>query len=131
MMLKAHNFPIRIYFEDTDAGGVVYHANYLRFMERARTEMLRDAGIDHAQLIKNDDLMFVVKSCAIEYHAPARLDDALTVETSVAAWGNASLTLSQNIKKDGAPISSSTVVLVCVNTALKPCRIPATIRDRL
>lgn len=131
MTSKVHSFPIRVYFEDTDAGGIVYHASYLRFMERARTEMLRDGGIDHAGMVRNEKIMFVVKSCAIEYHRPAKLDDMLAVETTVADMGNASLTLTQNTFRAGEKLTTAQVVLVCINGNGTPCRIPANIRSTI
>ena len=79
--VTAHVYPVRVYYEDTDAGGVVYHSNYLRFAERARTELLREAGIDHVTLMTENGLMFAVRRCEAEYVKPARLDDALEVRT--------------------------------------------------
>jgi acyl-CoA thioester hydrolase len=131
MMNKTHIWPLRVYFEDTDAGGIVYHANYLKFTERARTEMLRDMGTNHAQMVKEDGLIFVVKNISIEYHASAKLDNALTVHTLVKALGNASLTLQQNVLREDVILATSDVVLVLINTFGKPCRIPAAIRGKI
>lgn len=130
MINTHHLFPVRVYFEDTDTGGMVYHASHLRFMERARTEMLRAGGIDHARLIRDDGIMFIVRSVTIAYHKPARLDDELVVHTATTKLGNASVTLRQDIKasKNGLLISEATVILVAVNRDGAPCRIPATIR---
>jgi acyl-CoA thioester hydrolase len=125
---KPHIFPLRVYFEDTDAGGIIYHANYLKFADRARTEMMRSIGADHAVMIRETGLMFVVKACHVEYHKPGRLDDALEVHSSVAKMGNASLTLSQNVLRDGQNLAALEIVLVCINAGGSPCRIPATIR---
>jgi acyl-CoA thioester hydrolase len=130
-MSAPHIFPIRVYFEDTDAGGMVYHANYLRFMERARTEMLRTLDADHSRMMKDDGAMFVVKSCDVEYHKPARLDDALEVHSSVVETGNASLELQQDVKKDGVLLVSARVRLACTSLAGQPCRIPAAIRGKI
>ncbi len=130
-MTKPHIWPLRVYFEDTDAGQIVYYANYLKFTERARTEMLRAAGADHNAMIKDDGLMFVVKSVNIEYLQSAKLDDALEVHTSIIKIGNASLILQQNVLRDGHTLATSQVVLVAVNGNGQPCRIPASIRSKI
>ncbi len=88
--MASHRQAIRVYFEDTDAAGIVYYANYLKFAERARTDMLRDFGVSHADMMKRDGLVLVVRRCEIDYLKPARLDDLLTVETEVAKLGGAS-----------------------------------------
>ncbi|WP_019012593.1 tol-pal system-associated acyl-CoA thioesterase [Elioraea tepidiphila] len=125
----AHRFALRVYFEDTDAGGVVYHASYLRFAERARTEWLRDLGLPHRQLIDESGLIFVVKRLSIEYHRPARLDESLVVETRVAGIGGASVELRQEIGRGGEGIATLDVALACVRLATgRPERIPATLR---
>jgi len=131
MSKQAHHFPIRIYFEDTDAGGIVYYANYLKFMERARTEMLRDHGMDHAAMIRDLNVMFVVRAVKIEYLKPALLDDACTVVTRIAQMGNASVTLQQEVKKDEVTLASAEIVLVSITKAGAVCRIPATIRAKM
>ncbi|WP_114377758.1 tol-pal system-associated acyl-CoA thioesterase [Elioraea thermophila] len=113
----AHRFPVRVYFEDTDAGGVVYHAAYLRFAERARTEWLRDLGLAHSQLIAREGLIFVVKRLAIDYVRPARLDESLVVETRLAGLGRASVTLAQTVRRAEATVAALEVVLACVRLA--------------
>ncbi len=130
-MTEPHIWPIRVYFEDTDAGQIVYYANYLKFTERARTEMLRAMGADHNAMMKDDGAMFVVKRVAIDYHQSARLDDALEVHTHITKIGNASLVLQQNVLKDGQELATSEVVLVSVNESGQPCRIPASIRCKI
>src|ERR1700728_4759676 len=92
-----HRYAIRVYYEDTDAGGVVYHANYLRYAERARTEALRDAGIPHAELVETFGLMFMVHRAEIDYVRPAMLDDLLVVETETTDVGGASIQLRQTV----------------------------------
>lgn len=113
----------------------MYYANYLKFIERARTEMMRTIGVDHAALIKNDGLIFVVKAVTIQYHKPAFLDDALHVHSRVKNIGSASLTLSQNIVRGDNLLAESEVVLVCVaksgHAIGAPCRIPAMIRSKI
>src|SRR5450755_2144290 len=98
----AHHYVLRIYYEDTDAGGVVYHANYLRFAERARTEALRDLGVPHAEMVERFGLMFMVHRVEVDYERGARLDEALTIETEVLDVGGASTKLRQTVRnKDG------------------------------
>ncbi len=91
--MATHRQAIRVYFEDTDAAGIVYYANYLKFAERARTDMLRDLGVSHAEMMKRDGLVLVVRRCEIDYLKPAKLDDLLTVETEAAKLGGASVDL--------------------------------------
>lgn len=139
MEQQAHRFPLRVYFEDTDAGGVVYHASYLRFAERARTEYLRDLGLPHQQLIAGEGLIFVVKRVVVEYHRPALLDDSLIVTTRPVKLGGASLGLAQGVERPGTAgraageaIASLAVDLVCVRLAdMRPARIPAGLRALL
>src|ERR1700690_1768567 len=92
-----HCYSCRVYYEDTDAGGVVYHSNYLKYAERARTELMRTAGFDHTTLAKEHAVLIVVRHCAIEFIAPARLDDALEVRSRITTIGGASLTIRQEI----------------------------------
>jgi acyl-CoA thioester hydrolase len=129
-----------VYFEDTDAGGVVYHASYLRFAERARTEYLRDLGLPHQQLIAQEGLIFVVKRVMVEYHRPALLDDSLIVTTRPVKLGGASLGLAQGVERPGKTgvaagaeaIASVSVDLVCVRMAdMRPARIPGRLRALL
>src|SRR5882757_8943288 len=95
--MSEHRFPVRIYWEDTDAGGVVYYANYLKFAERARSEMLRAANFDHGALARDHGVQIVVRNCAIQYIAPARLDDALEVCSRITNMGGASFMIRQEI----------------------------------
>jgi len=95
--LSRSSIRCRVYYEDTDAGGIVYYVNYLKFMERARTERLRDLGFDQSQLV-GEDLLFVVHSCEARYHAPARLDDELLVSAEVVEMKRASLRFKQQVK---------------------------------
>jgi acyl-CoA thioester hydrolase len=131
-----HRYAIRVYYEDTDAGGVVYHANYLRFAERARTEALRDLGIPHAEMVERHGAMFMVRRLEVDYERGARIDDALTVETEVLAVGGASTRLRQTVRnKDGA-CAVLVVRLACVSqrgngASIKAERIPSLWRDRL
>lgn len=122
--LTEHVFPVRVYYEDTDAGGIVYHSNYLRFAERARTELLRDFGIDHKSLLANDGLMFAVRRCEAEYVLPAHLDDALEVRTRCIKSMAASFWLEQLVQRAGETLVELKVRLVCLKPNGRPARIP-------
>jgi acyl-CoA thioester hydrolase len=128
-----HHQLIRVYYEDTDAGGVVYYANYLKFAERARTEWLRDLGVDQHQLRQESGIFFVVKRCEVDYMAPAFLDDELRVQTCLQELGNASISMKQTVKRlsDEQVLAELQVVVVSVNEQLRPNRIPAKLRDTL
>ena len=109
-----HCYPVRVYYEDTDAGGVAYYASYLRFAERARTETLRDLGIPHAELVERHDLMFMVRRIEVDYLHPARLDDSLTVVTEPLEVGGASVLLRQDVRGPEGSCAVLTVRLACV-----------------
>ncbi len=132
---SASTFPVRVYYEDTDSGGIVYYANYLRFAERARTEMLRQLGFGLGTLLEQDGLAFAVRRCQVEYLSPAVLDDALTVVSSVTQLGAASFDMDQIVMRDKDTIAELTVRLACMQMkgtrAGKPTRIPDKIRDAL
>ena len=120
-----HRYAVRVYYEDTDAGGVVYHATYLRFAERARTEALRDAGIPHAELLERFALMFVVRHIEVDYVRPARLDDSLVVVTKPREVGGATVTLRQDVRGPEGSCAVLTVRLACVRPADgRPGRLP-------
>jgi acyl-CoA thioester hydrolase len=135
--MEVHRWPIRVYFEDTDAGGIVYHANYLRWAERARTESLRAMNLPHQLMILRYASMLVVRRIEVEYVAPARLDDSLIVETRVLAVRGASVDLDQQVRDEtGAVRAVLTVGLVCVKvgddaTGMRPAPIPGPWRDAL
>lgn len=118
-------FPVRIYYEDTDAGGVVYHANYLNFYERCRTEYLRDLGFDQDELLK-DNIAFVVRRCEIDYLLPARFNDLLNVTVTVIGNRRTSVTFEQKVfSQTGKLLSTAVVVVVCVAIdQMKPTAIP-------
>ncbi|MDB5373329.1 MAG: 4-hydroxybenzoyl-CoA thioesterase [Belnapia sp.] len=121
----AHAFPIRVYFEDTDAGGVVYHATYLRWAERARTESLRDMGLPHSLMMERHHSILVVRRIEVEYWRPARLDDALVVETRVIAVKGVTLLLDQRMVQGEATLAALRVELACIDRhELRPKRIP-------
>ena len=112
-----HFYQLRGYYEDTDAGGVVYHANYLRFAERARTEALRDLGVSHAEMAELHGLIFMVRRTNLDYLAPARLDDALIVATSCMAIGAATVDLEQIVQRDGRPLVVCKLQLACLRAS--------------
>ena len=120
-----HRYDVRVYYEDTDAAGVAYHASYLRFAERARTEALRAAGIPHAELLERFTLMFVVRRIEVDYLRPARLDESLTVLTEPLDVGGATVTLRQEVRGPGGSCAVLTVRLACVKPGEgKPGRLP-------
>ncbi len=126
-----HSFPVRVYYEDTDNGGVVYYANYLKFAERARTEMLRSVGIDHAGLIERDGIAFAVKNCEIEYLAPARLDDMLEIQTGNLELHGASLWADQVVMRGGEALVRIRLRLVCIASNGRTARLPEDLRRAL
>ena len=125
------HFPIRVYYEDTDAGGVVYHANYICFFERARTEFLRQGGFSQQALLA-ENFAFVVKTLTIDYKLPARLDDLLSVQTTVKAVKKATIIFEQNLFKADICLCSAEVTVACVDLIkMKPKAIPQAILDAL
>ena len=121
----AHRYAVRVYYEDTDAGGVVYHATYLRFAERARTEALRAAGIPHAELLERYRLMLVVRRVQVDYVRPARIDDSLLVFSQPLTVGGATVTLRQDIRGREGSCAVLMVRLACIRPGEgKPGRLP-------
>ncbi len=121
----------RIYYEDTDAAGVVYYANYLKFAERARTDALRECGIHQKQLLDEQGLGFVVSRAAIDFKQGARLDDVIDVRIPSATIGKVKIEMTQEIWRDDSLLASIDVVIAMVNSDFKPARIPDKIRDAL
>lgn len=131
---ETHVLPVRVYFEDTDCGGVVYHANFLKFCERGRSDFIRLLGIDHQSLAnpeQGEPAVFVVRRIEIDYLKPGRMDDVLEVVTSCAEIGNASLVLAQEVRRDGALLARAKVSVVLVSRSGKPQRIGTVVRDAL
>jgi acyl-CoA thioester hydrolase len=126
-----HRLPLRIYYEDTDFSGAVYHASYLRFLERGRTEFLRGAGIDQSALHAGGEaLHFAVRRLLIDYHRPARMDDVVVVETRAGAIRGASLHLAQRILREDEPIATAEVLVAAIVRG-KPARLPDRLRSAL
>jgi acyl-CoA thioester hydrolase len=124
----AHSLPLRVYYEDTDAAGMVYHANYLKFAERGRSEMLRSLGFGHRQLGAENGVGFAVRHCSVDYHAPARLEDALTVDTQLAGVGAATLSVHQQIRRDDEVLVDLDILVACIGRDGRPRRLPSALR---
>jgi acyl-CoA thioester hydrolase len=130
---QRHILPVRVYFEDTDAGGVVYHASFVRYAERGRTDFLRLLGTDARRLIDGTDsgepAAFVVRRMSFDYARPGRMDDLLEVETRVKELGGASVTLDQTVSRDGVRLVSAEIVVVLVSISGKPLRLSEAVRN--
>jgi len=130
--IKTFSFPVRIYFEDTDSGGVVYHANYLKFMERARTEWLRSIGIDQRNLKRQEHIMFVVHRIDIQYKLPARFHDDLIVKSELIDIGSSKIEFRQMIYRNDEMLIHANVDIACIDSEkFKPIRIPSTIKHTM
>jgi acyl-CoA thioester hydrolase len=124
--------PVRVYYQDTDAGGVVYHSTYLDFLERARYEWLRELGFDIRSLIQTYKVIFMIRSLDIEYFKPALLDDLLQVAVQPVELGRSRITLAQQVLRDSVVLASATVSAVCVGAeSLKPASVPALLRHKI
>ena len=127
---KAFILPTRVYYEDTDAGGVVFYANYLKFFERGRTEWLRNLGVNQAKLAEEQGRIFVVVGTQVRYRSPARLDDLLEIKTGITKVGNSSCSFEQIAERNGEVLVESSIQICCVDTqSFKPAPIPADIRS--
>ena len=131
--MSIFEWPVKVYYEDTDAGGVVYYANYLKYLERARTEWLRHLGFEQDALMRESGIVFAVRRVEIDYLLPARLDDALVVEARIEATSKASLTFAQRIvRAPDTVLSRATVKIACLDKdRFRPTAIPAQIREKL
>jgi acyl-CoA thioester hydrolase len=131
-MPSLFTWTVRVYYEDTDAGGIVFYANYLKFFERARTEWLRAAGVDQQKLIEREGAAFVVKSASIDYHAPARLDDEITLTLSIEKLGRASIQFVQKAFKGDLLLVEASVKVGCVDIAgVRPRSLPDDVADKI
>ncbi len=126
-----HVVPTRVYYDDTDAGGVVYYANYLRMAERARTEMLRLMGVNHAEAARTDGIALAVRRCEVDYLRPARLDDALHIHTRLLKVGGASMNMEQIIRRAGEDLVRMTLRIACVSRAGGAARLPDRLQSAL
>lgn len=127
--MSEFRWPVRVYWEDTDAGGVVYHASYVRYFERGRSEWLRAQGWSQARLAEEQKVLFSVVNMQIRFFQPARLDDLLEVVTTPQVAGGASLSFEQQLQRDGQVLTRATVLVACVDAAsFKPRRLPLALR---
>ena len=125
-----HTLTLRVYYEDTDFGGVVYYANYLKFIERGRSEALRALGVDQVAL-KEAGVVFVVRRLTAEYLSPARFDDLVEVRTEIGRVGGASVEMTQEVSRDGVTLFRAGVQVACMDLAGRPRRLPTEVRGRL
>lgn len=130
-MPSVFHWDVRVYYEDTDAGGIVYYANYLKFFERARTEWLRAIGVGQQQLLEQHDALFVVKSVSADYHAPARLDDTVRLTLSIAKMGRASIVFLQQAWRGETLLNTAQVKVGCVDSNLRPRAVPDAVAERM
>lgn len=125
-------WPVRIYYEDTDSGGVVYYANYLKFLERARTEWLRALGFEQTELLRDYNVLFVVRRVEVDYLRPARFDEALVVTVKVHGMGRSWMELDQAAIRDAEALVTARVKIVCVNgQSFRPVGIPPAIKEKM
>ena len=130
-MAKKFNFNIKVYYEDTDAGGVVYYANYLKFLERARSEAIHSLGFSNKGLLENHGILLIVKSCNIQYKQPAQLEDLLEISSEATSFTKTSILMKQLIIKNKDIISEAEVHLVAVDNKGKPTKIPDQLKTKL
>lgn len=126
-----HTVSYRVYYEDTDAGGIVYYGNYLKFAERARTDALRTIGIHQKELRETEGVFFVVRQCHVDYLAPGRLDDIFTVQTTLHEIGKTRMSMHQSVQVQGKEIATLKVVAVCVGENARPHPLPDSIRHAI
>ncbi len=127
--MTTHTITCRVYYEDTDAGGIIYHANFLKFAERGRTEALRAGGYDHHRIMREFGLLLVVKLIEIDFKATGKLDDVLDIRTEVLAHGNTSLTMKQVITRETTVLTELKVVIVAISPEGRPSRWPPQLRQ--
>jgi len=126
------SWPVRVYYEDTDSGGVVYYANYLKFLERARTEWLRARGFELTELLRSHGVVFVVRAISLDYIKPAMFNDLLDVTVDLEESGSSQMVLTQSVRRGHALLVEARVRLACVNSAsFKPARLPVAVAERL
>ncbi|HEX9790021.1 MAG TPA: tol-pal system-associated acyl-CoA thioesterase [Kiloniellales bacterium] len=126
-----HRFPIRVYYEDTDVAGIVYYANYLKFAERARTEMLRLVGVNQSEMTERYGLVFAVRTCAVDFLRPARLDDVVEVRSCLVKLAAATLQAAQAVWRGGEELARLDLRVACLRRDGRPSRIPGPVRQTL
>lgn len=127
----SHGFTLRVYYEDTDLAGIVYYANYLKFIERARSEWVRSLGVDQVALKRDHGIVFAVRRVEADYLRPAKFDDELTVTTRPVTQSGARIVLEQAVTRAGEVLFTAVVTLVCLNETGAPARLPSEVRLRL
>ena len=130
-MHKKFKYNTKVYYEDTDAGGIVYYANYLKFLERARSEAIYSIGLTNKKLLSDHGTIIIVKSCNIDYKKPAKFEDSLEIISEIKTISKSSFTMDQIIKRNEEIISEAETVLVTINTEGKPIRIPNVLKKFL
>ena len=130
-MAKKFNFTVKVYYEDTDAGGVVYYANYLKFLERARSEAIYSLGYTNSSLLESFGILLIVKSCNIEYKRPAKFEDKLEIFSEVESFTKTSFLMKQSISRNNELITDTQVHLVAVDKNGKPSKIPDELKKKL
>ena len=129
--MNEFNYKVKVFYEDTDAGGVVYYANYLKFFERARTEAIEEIGLSNKKLLKENGILIIVKSCSIEYKKPAKLEDQLEIKSSIISTSKTSFKMKQKAYKDQELITDCEIHLVIVDKKGKPTKIPNLLKKKL
>ena len=129
--MEEFKYKIKVFYEDTDAGGVVYYANYLKFFERARTEAIAEIGLSNKKLLDEFGVLIIVKSCNIDYKKPAKLEDQLEIKSIISSISNSSFKMTQKVFRDDDLLTSSEIHLVIVDKKGKPSRIPDELRKKI
>jgi len=129
--MNEFNYKVKVFYEDTDAGGVVYYANYLKFFERARTEAIAEIGLSNKKLLKENGILIIVKSCKIEYKKPAKLEDQLEIKSSIISTSKTSFKMKQKAYRDHELITDCEIHLVIVDEKGKPSKIPNLLKKKL
>jgi acyl-CoA thioester hydrolase len=131
MAMNVHKYPLRVYYEDTDLAGIVYYANYMKFIERARTEWVRDMGVDQTQIRRDEGIVFAVRRVEADYIQPAKFDDQLCVQTVLREMRGAQLSLGQDVLRGDQTLFSAIVTLVALRDDGRPARLPSLLREAL
>ena len=129
--MEEFKYKVKVFYEDTDAGGVVYYANYLKFFERARTEAIAEIGLSNKKLLEEFGVLIIVKSCNIDYKKPAKLEDQLEIKSIISSISNSSFKMTQKVFRDDDLLTSSEIHLVIVDKKGKPSRIPDELRKKI
>tara|TARA_B100001057_G_scaffold429216_1_gene455188 strand:+ start:1150 stop:1548 length:399 start_codon:yes stop_codon:yes gene_type:complete len=129
--MEEFKYKVKVFYEDTDAGGVVYYANYLKFFERARTEAIAEIGLSNKKLLDEFGVLIIVKSCNIDYKKPAKLEDQLEIKSIISSISNSSFKMTQKVFRDDDLLTSSEIHLVIVDKKGKPSRIPDELRKKI